>query len=167
MSVLSADPVRRYFIPDGVEGVRATLSIMVRLVHQGRKDPTVIATAEQITQSLPAQDIRREADALFKWVKTNVRYVRDSRDTEKINTAERTLRVRCGDCDDMSVLLASLLESIGNKTRFMALGFDGNQYSHVVTQVRLGSAWVTLDPTVATSTLGWIPPHDREMKAHV
>jgi len=162
------EPFRRYTIPNGIPGVRATLSIMVRLVKQGRKDPAVIAQAEKITLPLPAHDVNAEIDALFRWVKTNVRYMFDPRDEEKINTAERTLRVRTGDCDDMSVLLASLLEATGKKTKFIALGFDGDTYSHVVSQVRLNDSWITLDPTVKNSTLGWMPPGStRWMQAHV
>lgn len=162
------DPSRLHIIPGGVAGVRATLSIMVKLTHQGRKDPGVIALAEQVTKVCPAQDFSCEVGALFQWVKKHIRYVRDPRDVEKINTAERTLRVGTGDCDDMSVLLASLLEAVNNKTRFWVLAFDSGDYEHVVTQVRAGVEWITLDPTVSYSNVGWTPPGiTRRMQAHV
>lgn len=166
-ATVPTDPYRRFAIPNGVNGVRATLNLMVRLVHAGRKEPAVIALAEQITRTCP-NSVKAQVTALFHWVKANVRYVRDPRDVEKISTAERLLRVRVGDCDDMAVLLASLLESVGNRTRFVALGFDGGEYSHVVSEVRLGNAWVMLDPTVPVSTVGWIPPGStRYMVRHV
>lgn len=163
------DPIKRYWIPGGIQGVRATLAIMVKLAHQGSSDPGVIARAEQITQSCPAQNIRCEINAVFNWVKSNIRYVRDPRRTEKINTAERTLRVGCGDCDEMAVLTSSLLEAVGNKTRFSALAFADGIYEHVVTQVRVGAnQWLTLDPTVRIATVGWMPPGiTRCMRAHV
>lgn len=162
------DSSRVYIIPGGVAGVRATLKIMIKLVHQGRKDPGVIALAEQVVKDCAPNDTKCEIGKLFYWVKSHIRYLRDVRDVEKINTAERTLRVGTGDCDDMSVLLASLLEAAGNKTKFMVMGFESGEYEHVVTQVRLGAEWITLDPTVAKATLGWIPPNiTRRMQAHV
>lgn len=162
------DPSRIYTIPGGVAGVRATLAIMQKLAREGRKDPGVIAVAEQVVRDCPANDTKCEIGKLFYWTKSKIRYLRDVRDVEKINTAERTLRVGTGDCDDMSVLLASLLEAVGNKTRFVVMGFSSGEYEHVVTQVRLGTGWITLDPTVAKATLGWVPPNvTRRMVAHV
>lgn len=162
------DPSRIYIIPGGVAGVRATLKIMQRLVRQGRKDPGVVTLVERVVHPCPANDTRCEIAAIFQWVKTHIRYMRDIRDVEKINTAERTLRVGTGDCDDMAVLLASMLEAAGNKTKFLVVGFASGEYEHVVTQVRLGLGWMTLDPTVKHATLGWIPPGiTRKMEAHV
>ncbi len=162
------DRSRIYTIPGGVAGVRATLAIMQRLARQGRKDPGVIALAEQVVKACPANDTKCEIGSLFYWVKSNIRYLRDVRDVEKINTAERTLRVRTGDCDDMSVLLASLLEAVGNKTKFWVVGLQSGEYEHVFVKVRLGTGWVSLDPTVEQATLGWSPPNIlRRMEAHV
>lgn len=148
--------------------MRATLAIMQRLTRDGRKDPGVIALTEQIVKDCPANDTKCEVGKLFYWVKSKIRYMRDVREVEKINTAERTLRVGTGDCDDMSVLLASLLEAAGNKTRFRVVGFASGEYEHVFVQVRLGAGWLSLDPTVKQATLGWAPPNiTRRMQAHV
>lgn len=162
------DPSRIYTIPGGVAGVRATLAIMQKLTREGRKDPGVIAVAEQVIRDCPANDTRCEIGKLFYWVKTKIRYMRDIRDVEKINTPERTLRVGTGDCDDMSVLLAALLEASGNKTKFLVVGLESGEYEHVFVQVRLGAGWLSLDPTVKQATLGWVPPNiTRRMQAHV
>lgn len=76
---------------------------------------------------------------------------------ETLATPKATLEVRAGDCDDMAVLLATLLESVGKPTRFVALAFDGGPFSHVITETHLGSGWIPLDPTVARATVGWRP----------
>lgn len=156
-------------IPSGVAGVRETLRSMVRLTKEGRRDVGVIQLARQLTLSLPARDYRGQIHRLFHWVKQHIRYVNDPREVETISTAAATLKMACGDCDDMSVLLASLLEALGHPTRFAAYGFGNGPYSHVLVETRLGeSLWLSLDPTVASSTVGWKPPKaTRLMLAHV
>lgn len=167
---MAADPSKLYAIPDGVEGVRATLRHMRSLVLEGRKLPAVRALAESITRYLPPKDGRAEINAVFNWIKANIRYVRDIRNVETLSTVERLLRVRTGDCDDMAVLAAALLESIGFRTRFAALGFHGGEYSHVIAEVKLGTAnsWIPMDCTVGSSYLGWYPQNTtRRMVYHV
>lgn len=157
-------------IPGGVDGVRATLKLMCRLTREARQDPAIKTLADTIVAPLPSGDFRAQRDALFFWVKRHIKYVRDIRDVETLSTPERTLRVGTGDCDDMAVLLASLFEAVGNRTRFKALGFKGGNYEHVVAQAqaKTRSGWLTYDPTVPYAVPGWHPPDaTRYMLAHV
>lgn len=169
MSLLPpAPPFLLASIPGGVDGVRATLKLMTRLTREARKDARIKTLADSIVSTVPSGDFKAQCSALFYWVKRNIKYVRDVRDVETVSTPARTLTSHTGDCDDMSVLLASLFEAIGNKTRFVALGFKGGNYEHVVMQARVGAGWVTFDPTVSYSTPGWNPPDaTRQMVAHV
>jgi transglutaminase-like putative cysteine protease len=135
---------------------------MVRFARDGKKDPGVRAVACEITSPLRGKDYAAEVYAIFNWVKKNVRYVRDVRDVETLQTPRRTLEQRAGDCDDQAILLSALLESIGHKTRFVALGFkEAPPFEHVVAQTKMGPSWVTLDTTVEYSTVGWYPPNVR------
>lgn len=155
-------------IPSGIRGVKATLQAMVRLTRAGRRDVGVIQLARQIVQPVPARDGRGEVQALFTWVKLNIRYVADPRNVETISTPQATLAMRAGDCDDMSVLLASLLEATGKATRFIALAFGEEGYSHVLLETKLRESWVALDPTVPSAVIGWKPTDaTRGMVAHV
>lgn len=163
-----ADASTLHTIPSGVEGVRATLRHMRRLARAGKVTSAARSLAELITRNLPPKDSRAEIDAVFRWIKGHIRYVRDIRGVETVSTVERLLRVRTGDCDDMAVLASALLESIGFHTRFVALGFDGAQYSHVITEVQLGAGWIPLDCTVRGAFLGWYPPRSTSrMVCHV
>lgn len=75
-----------------------------------------------------------------------------------IQTPLEILRSKQGDCDDKSILLATLLKSKGHKTRFIAVGFHPGVFSHVYVQVLLGKDakgkdnWFGLD---ATELNGW------------
>lgn len=131
---------------------------MVRLTRQWRRDAGIWKLAREILQGVPAQNSRAEIDRFFHWVKRHIRYTQDVRDVETLATPKATLEVHAGDCDDMAILLATLLESTSHPTRFVALAFGNEPFSHVITETRLGAGWVALDPTVAKATVGWRPP---------
>lgn len=144
-------------IPEGAAGIAATLSLMVHLVRQWRSDPTLRMKAEQIVEYAPPKDARAEIEAIQNWVRDNIRYTQDVRDVETLKTPLLTLTSRHGDCDDQSVLVATLLESIGYATRFSAVGFDGpDSYSHVLAEVKLGTRWIGVETTEPVA-LGWFP----------
>lgn len=146
------------YIPSGEAGTARTLDLMVRLVKQWRRDPGIWKLARDILHGTPA-NARSEIDRFFHWVKRHIRYTQDVRDVETLATPKATLEVHAGDCDDMAILLATLLESTNHPTRFVALAFSQEPFSHVITQTRLGSGWISLDPTVAKATVGWQPPN--------
>lgn len=89
------------------------------------------------------------------WVRDQVQYVRDVRGVETLSTPALILAQRQGDCDDKSLLLATLLEAIGHPTRFVAMDF-GRRFSHVSVEVRLGPQWVHLETTEPVPA-GWYP----------
>lgn len=85
---------------------------------------------------------------LHSFVQNRVQYVRDVRGVETIQTPLVTIEIRQGDCDDQSVLLAALLESIGHRTRFVAMkqNFFG-PFVHVFTETKIGPKWYPLETT--------------------
>ena len=91
---------------------------MRKLGHEGKKSPLVRHVSVLLTQDIEQKNKFAEIYALYNFVKDRIRYVRDIRNVETLHTAERILQNKAGDCDDKSILLASLLESLGFKTRF-------------------------------------------------
>lgn len=152
-------------IPDGRAGVKATLAIMVKIARKTRSTLPVRTLAQRLVQSCPENDKRCEASTLHAFVRDTIRYVNDVRDVETIQFPEQTLQLRSGDCDDKSLLLSALLESIGFATRFRAVGLDGAGYSHVLTQVMIpGMGWtsaevIPIDGRTEKAPLGWYPPN--------
>lgn len=53
------------------------------------------------------------AKALFYYTQNNIQYINDPFSRQYVQLPEETLNLLAGDCDDKSVLLAALLESIG------------------------------------------------------
>lgn len=140
--------------------MRTTLQMMSGLVKNGRKNSIVRAKALNLTQDLPQKDGIGEIRKLFDYVQNSIRYVRDIHNVETLAPPEQTMSQESGDCDDKAVLLASLLEAIGHPTRFVAVGFQPENYSHVFVDTRVGppGKWLSLDPT-EPYPMGWRPPN--------
>ncbi len=131
---------------------------MVALARQARRDPGIRYLSAGLVFNVAPKDYRAEVDTIFQYVQSNIRYTQDINGVETIQYPENTLEFGYGDCDDMALLLASMLESIGHPTRFAAVGFEiQNQFEHVVVQTLIGTRWVTLDAT-EPNAMGWEPP---------
>lgn len=144
-------------IPSGVDGVRATLAKMVSLAREYRRHPLIRELAEEVIEHVPARDRPGNVRALWQFVRRFIKYVPDIRNVETLHTPIRLLKNRAGDCDDQALLLAALLESVGQGTRFVAMGFQRGRYSHVLAETWLGGGWVPLETTVERP-FGWNPP---------
>lgn len=154
--LLHAQPLHAlYQIADGTVGTRQTLRLMARLVREYRTDPAIREKAAYLVQFLPGQQFTEEVRTLFTWVRDNIRYLGDVQNVETIQSPDVTLARRHGDCDDQATLLAAMLESIGHKTRFVAVGFSRpGEFDHVFTETRIGNDWVALETTIAVP-MGW------------
>jgi transglutaminase-like putative cysteine protease len=145
-------------LPTGRAGVQRTLRMMAALTRRGRTEMPVRELALRLVAGLRPKDYGAEIRRLHAYVRDAIRYVRDVRGVETLHTASRVLEQGQGDCDDKSVLLASLLESIGHRTRFTAVGFVPGRLSHVLPEVKLGRVWLPLETIVAGALPGWVPP---------
>ena len=130
------------------------------IVRRAVRDPRMIVRnqAIELTRSCPSKDFRCEIMRVYEYVDEDIRFVKDVHGVETLQTPERTLELGVGDCDDQSILLSSLLESIGHATRFVALGFQPGTFSHVLTETKIGPNWLSLETTVPGSYPGWYPP---------
>lgn len=139
---------------------------MRNLVREGKKNLLVRQTALLLIEGLPQKFHIGEIKRLFNFVKNRIRYVKDIRGIETLHSPEILLKLKQGDCDDKSILLASLLESIGYQTRFVALGFQPpiktangfktKNYSHVFVEVFNKGKWIPLE-TTENVKIGWTP----------
>lgn len=121
--------------------------MMARLAREGKKSLPVRLAALQLVEPLQQRDWPSEVSALFEFVRDRIRYVRDVRGVETLQDAERTLTLRQGDCDDKSVLLAAMLQSIGHPARFHAVALQPGRFSHVYVDSLIGGKWVALETT--------------------
>jgi len=113
---------------------------MRRVAHARALDPNVRQKAVSILNAynVKSNDYVNEAYAIGDWVKTHIPYVKDAANAEQLFDPvmlldqERRGEAR-GDCDDMSMLIATLLLSIGHNPYFRAIRYSNNSgpYSHI------------------------------------
>jgi transglutaminase-like putative cysteine protease len=142
-------------ISDGPVGAMQTITAMRQMVQDAVRDPS------QGVRSLALQIIGDagyvgQVRAIQLWVQSNIRYVQDPPDLELVQTPQKTLQWRAGDCDDQSVLVAALLTSIGHPCQFIAVGFAGGPLAHVLTRTKIGPNWVAVE-TIKPVALGFMP----------
>ena len=145
-------------ILDGLPGIFQTVAIMRQLVNAGKINPEIRQAAASVAYLTPEKNDYAEVQAIFEYVRDCIRYLKDIHNVETLATPEKTMQCKYGDCDDQSVLLAALLESIGYPTRFVCAGYsDPCAVEHVYVQVACGDTWVNCDPT-ERQPLGYAPP---------
>lgn len=169
MSLYStAHPITLGKLPEGPAGIAATLRTMVKLAREFKKDAGVREMAMRLVRNLPQYDGIGEVKALHAFVRDGIRYTHDIRGVETVQTPRATLEIGGGDCDDKSLLLAALLESIGKPARFVAIQCGGPRFSHVLVETRVGKGgWMPLE-TIKPVPAGWCPPGvTKKMTAHV
>lgn len=139
----------------------ATLAEMYRLVDRAKTDPAfqkLVYTL--VNRAMPGQykDYRREIETVFEWARRRIAYRRDPYAVEVLQDVWRTLDVKRGDCDDLSILLASMSEVLGAPSRFVTVSTRPDKDpQHVYVQVLVGGRWEGLDATVSHSFMGWEP----------
>ncbi len=97
------------------------------------------------------------AKAMFYFVQKNFNYLNDPLAFEYYKTPQESFNSNSGDCDDASILLSSLLQSVGLQTRFVFV------LKHVYVQVKISEAkssykdedgWINLDATCQSCNFG-------------
>jgi Transglutaminase-like superfamily len=148
----------------GDAGVEQTIEQMRGLVDEALRDPSIIRLATDIVRSVPAFDDYAEANALYEWVRQNIRFTKDPVNKEKLYPPAELLEIRAGDCDDISMLLGTLLMAVGYPARLMTVAASPGspeQFSHVYIEgeVPAGSGqWIPMDPARFDSQFGIAPP---------
>ena len=81
------------------------------------------------------RDYASQAAAMLAWVQNNIYYTNEP--NEQVQTPWRTIKVKTGDCDDSSLLLATFAESIRMPWRYAIGGtLNGKPYRYIEGQGR-------------------------------
>lgn len=149
-------------IPDGVAGTYATVREIVGLIREGTNNEQArLATIDAI-RGCPWKNRRCEAEAIFAWLRRNVRFTYDPEGAELLQDVEAILLHRAADCDDFVILGGSMLRSVGIPARIVIIASDPTApraFSHIYLQAEMRPGeWVGFDPSVVDSRVGWEPP---------
>lgn len=158
---LSSPQIHLGYIPKGYPGTQRTVEHLMALIQAGTKDFYVRQKAIDILlgKGVKPKDYLGEIKALFEWVQHNIRYTKDPFRVEVLHSARRLLELRAGDCDDMTILLGSMLEAIGHPVRLVVTGPDPLRpklFSHIYLEAYHKGRWIALDATMPYP-MGWAP----------
>lgn len=128
------------------------IKIIKSLIDEGKQDPQIRQLAAQILTNVPAGDEWAEVESIFNWVRNNIRYTQDVENFDTYQRARRTLELSIGDCDDMTILIAALLGSVGYTVQLKVTSQDGTNWTHIYPIVQLKSGQsLPLDATIQMS----------------
>lgn len=118
------------------------------------------------------RDYKAQAAAILKWVQTRIMYVNEP--GEQLQSPWYTLKVKFGDCDDMSLLLASMYQSVRLPWKYVLSGRlgdkkvrwvegdpipSGARWAHIYVAVGwppfIPQEWAWAEPTIKNAPLGF------------
>ena len=150
-----------------MQWIRTLVDRAVRSLHVNRLAIQILDAAH-----VPEYDTRAAAKAIYNWVRTNFRFVPDPigydenwqpTGYETLRPVEELLQVRAGDCDDInSILLASLLSSVGIVVRLVTVASDPDQpglFSHIYFEALIDGEWVAVDAARPGAKFGREPEY--------
>ena len=148
----------------GEQGTAQTVDLMRQLIDEALTDQKFVRTAVNIVHAVPAYHDLGEAEALYDWVKRNIRFTKDPVTKEKLYPPQELLKIKAGDCDDISMLLGAFLLALGYPARLVTIGASRDhpeEFSHVYVEAEVppGSGqWVPMDAARADSEFAVEPP---------
>ncbi len=145
--------------PKGYGGILATLETMAKIITTISRHPRFRLFTQEIVRNAKAPEYDHEAEvrSLWSWVRRNIRYIRDPHSFEWLQSPVVTVLWRSGDCDCQTILLSSMLMSIGYPVRLVIVGNKAPEgkppkFHHVYLSAQFRRngelAWTDLDPTV-------------------
>ena len=156
-----------------VRDINERIDYLINEINRGKRDENIRKIAADVLSRkedgewvVPIRDGSAEAKALFDYVRNTVRYTRDPHNVELYQTAQRSVELGIGDCDDMTILLGSLLQVAGLPIRIRVIGLKGQKtFSHVYLTVGLPvgnpRSWMPLDAS-RPEEAGWeLPANQR------
>lgn len=141
------------------------------LIKKGRQNPkireyTVKLLARKCGKEwcVPEKDWRSEVEVIFNHVREKVRYTKDVADLDTFQAPNRTLEWGGGDCDCYTILLGSMLQSVGYPVIVRIIQTkNADSWSHIFLFVGLPpqapSKWLPLDASVSKPA-GWMAPKE-------
>lgn len=145
--------VIRSRIPRGEPGTWVTLEKMEQITQEAAGDPRIRHLAFRILDNagIESGDKPGEVQALYNWVRDELSYRKDPFRLELLTHPVATLDYGGGDCDDRSLLLSSLLRTVGYPTRYLtSSNLPGRRppFRHVFLEAQIPRiGWIPLDPT--------------------
>lgn len=161
--------MRVYGTPGKAMPIETRIKHIQQCIAKGKVNPQVYAFARAAVSQkcgdnwcIPEKDNLREAEAVFKAIRKNVRYTSDILGIDTYQNPKHTLKLKTADCDDYSSTVCASLLSLGIPCRLVVIQTkDADTWNHIYAQAGFPRAnpqrWVTMDASV-DRPFGWEAP---------
>lgn len=108
-------------------------------------------------QTCGMRDYACEVTAIWNFIVLNTRYTQDQEGEDTYQTVRASLEIGAADCDDMTILFATLLKAVGFEDIIARIvSINGDSWDHIYPLVKLPSGkWMALDVTEKGKLPGW------------
>lgn len=110
-----------------------------------QNDIELRAYANSIIGSCSTNDKECQINAIYRHIVENYNYLSDPKDIELIQTPQETILIKGGDCEDLTILLNSLLENIGIETYLVLTDTHVYSLAHNIDPDRL---WIFVEESL-------------------
>lgn len=159
-----------------VKSIQERAKYIKKALLDSSEDPDVITAARLIVSQkcqtldggkrwcIVPKDSLGEVRALFQAVidpnsPFAMRYANDHRFTDQFSSANLSMRIGAGDCDDFVIYLGAMLTTLGFPVTMRIVQDDGSaSWSHIYLLCDVakgGNKWIALDPTEPQNPMGW------------
>jgi hypothetical protein len=148
----------------GDAGTEQTIKLMRQLVDEDLANSRFVNFARSLVAHVPAHDEYSEVEAVYDWVHSNIRFVKDPVTKEVLVPPSEILKSRQDDCDGISMLLGALYLAIGYNARLVTVAANNqapDEFSHVYIEVEVppgSDNWIAADAARAGAQFGEHPP---------
>jgi len=128
------------------------VAYLIGITKTARFDPRIIEAAKNIVTNFGAVTEGDKVQAVFSYVRENIRFVRDPYQLEAIYYPTDTLVRGEADCEDFTTLLGAFLGALGYPVKFKVVdtvGYFNHIYPIVGIPAKTPIQWVALDATSA------------------
>lgn len=149
--------------------IESTIGAMRALADDAVEHGQAVGTAARLIAAQADQfDRDGQLHALYEWMTRRVRFVRDTAGFEHLRHPDQVLyeiaaspgRQTAIDCDDIAILSAAMLRTLGHQTYFVAAAASPTlpaHLAHVFAAIRQHGRLISFDPQERVP-LGGLPP---------
>lgn len=106
--------------------VHDTIAAVKRIVKENY--PAV----KDLSSVLQGNNCKETFENVWNFVRQNIKYQNDEPGLEQLRTPQRTLHDQTGDCDDMSILISSILTNLGHNHELVVAAYrNADQWQHI------------------------------------
>lgn len=138
----------------GDKGIEETVDLMQMFLDKYSNNSSIknILNKNNLIGISKSDTIKR----IFTYFAHHYTYKPDPKDIELVKSPKHTIigNEKYGDCDDLSLALATFLRNAGIKTKFRTVAWkpnNGNNFTHIYVMAYDGFKWIALDPSAGIS----------------